>query len=180
MIHLSQSSTETIWNIVKESKTSQLNFATGDCDEHGLDKKIVSHVKAVENLLNMNESTEIFRDITDKSLKVAGEMFLYLNSCPYESYPFEFELWFKFYDNLFKNKSPEVIVLTISRMLKGKGNHSNKRLKTTANQLFTRLTSLLSLKYRNIQNITQGLSYSSWNGGAKFDYHFLFVNYTLI
>ena len=106
MIHFSQSSTETIWNIVKESKTSQLNFDTGGCDEHGLDKKIVSHVKAVENLLNMNESTEIFGDITDKSLKVAGEMFLYLNSCPYESYPFEFELWFKFYNDLFKNKSP--------------------------------------------------------------------------
>ena len=65
MIHLSQSSTETIWNIVKESKTSQLNFATGDCDEHGLDNKIVSHVKAVENLLNMNESTEIFQDMTN-------------------------------------------------------------------------------------------------------------------
>ena len=64
--------------------------------------------------------------------------------------------------------------------MKGKGNHSNKRLKTTANQIFARLNSLLSLKYRNIQNITQGLSYSSWNGGAKFDYHFLFVNYTLI
>ena len=180
MIHLSQSSTETIWNIVKESKSSQVNFDTGACDEHGLDKKIVSHVKAVENLLNINESTEIFRDITDESLKVAGEMFLYLNSCPYESYPFEFEFWFKFYDDLFKNKSPEVIVLTISRMLKGKGNHSNKRLKTTANQLFTRLISLLSLKYRNIQNITRGLSYSSWNGGAKFDCHFLFVNYALI
>ena len=54
----------------------------------------------------MNESTEIFEDMTDKSLKVAGEMFLYLNSCPYESYPFEFELWFKFYNDLFKNKSP--------------------------------------------------------------------------
>ena len=106
MIYLSQSSTETIWNIVKESKSSQLNVITGDCDEHGLDDKIVSHVEAVENVLNMNESTEIFEDMTDKSLKVAGEMFLYLRSCPYESYPFEFEFWVKFYDDLFKNKSP--------------------------------------------------------------------------
>ena len=96
MIHLSQSSSETIWNIVKESKSSQLNVITGDCDEHGLDDKIVSHVEAVENVLNMNESTEIFEDMTDKSLKVAGEMFLYLRSCPYESYPFEFELWLSF------------------------------------------------------------------------------------
>ena len=38
---------------------------------------IVSHVEAVENVLNMNGSTEIFEDMTDKSLKVAEEMFLY-------------------------------------------------------------------------------------------------------
>ena len=153
---------------MKESKSKTFDqnpyhpaFDLG-CGPHGLNKddQIVLQVEAVEQQLNMIKSTEILQNITDSSLKVAGEMFLFINSCPYD-----LQYWFKFYADLFKNKSPDIITLTLNRMLK-RGNQRNKRLKTIVKKLFTRVTSLLSLKYEEIQNGTQGLGNFSLKGGT--------------
>ena len=163
MINLSNLSRHSIWNVLKKTKS----ISYEQCDNHhylNKDEKIISQVEDFEKQMKLTTSEEIFPNISESSLKVAGEMFLYLNSCPYH-----LQYWFKFYADLFKNKSPEVFLITLNRILKTSTakNEDNKRLKMIANKLFTRATSLLSLKYGDIQNITKGVGDSSWKGGDK-------------
>ena len=121
-----------------------------------------SQVEDLSKLLNLNTSGDVDTDVTDSTLKTAAEMFLYLNSCPDD-----LRSWFVFYEDLLQKKPIEVILLQLNRILKGGYSQNNKKLKTIAKKVFERVTTLFSFKYEQIQNISQGLGDSTWNGGSN-------------
>ena len=84
--------------------------------------------------------------MTAEDLKTAAEMFIYLNMCPEAIKP-----WIVFYKEIFENESPDQMILTLNRMMKGTRTPQNEFFKQLAETLFKRVTSLFSLqgKQRN-------------------------------
>ena len=110
-------------------------------------------VAAVEKQLQISSLETRYANISKQDLKSAAEMYIYLNTCASGTDGFDlwFKPWFSFYNNLFKTQSAEQIILVLSRMIKTKSFH-NKDGKVRAKKLFKRAASLLSLRYRKIQN----------------------------
>ena len=117
-------------------------------------------MNALEEQLQFNSSDKIMDNMTDSQLRLAGKMFTYLNSCSGLLKP-----WFSFYADLFHKQSLDVIILTLNRILKNE-NVPNKNLKDIAKTLFKRISSIFSLKYKEIQNISEGVGNFSWNDSA--------------
>ena len=145
----SKSSHKTIWNVVKNVRSKYL---TADCPYRGLYSDVVSQVLAVEKQLQLNSSALIQENMTASKLEAAGKMFMYLNSCSDILKP-----WFLFYTELLQNKPLDEVILTLNRISKSDKNLQSKELIKISNKLFERLSSLFSLKYQEIQNITQGV-----------------------
>ena len=110
------------------------------------DSDQLSQVAKVEQQLNVEAFLERFENMTDEDLKNAAEMFIYLNTCVDTLKP-----WFIFYKELLQNSSPEEIILTLNRIMKGGGSVENNCFKTMALKLL--MFSKSSLEYENIQNI---------------------------
>ena len=102
-------------------------------------------------------STIPLKDMKKETLNIAAEMFLYLNSCPYTIKP-----WVVFFKSLFQTKSPNYIILTLNRMLKGNISPTNKQFKSTTENLLIRATQLFSLKYPYIKSMAPGSKENSW------------------
>ena len=147
---------EELWNTLKKIKGQ---YVSTDCSQ-GLYSNVESQVNALDEHLQFNSSDKIMDNMTDSQLRLAGEMFLYLNSCSWLLKP-----WFSFYADLFQKQSLDVIILTLNRILKNE-NVLNKNLKDIAKTLFRRINSIFSLKYKEIQNITEGVGNFSWNQSA--------------
>ena len=79
----------------------------------------------------------------------AGEMFLYLNTCPDSPW---FKSWSSFYKNLFLTQQVDQIILTLNRMMKTETSQ-DKDGKLRAEKLLKRSTRLLSLEYEMIQSL---------------------------
>ena len=141
-----------IWKIVKSIK-SELSFDI-ECrlgPEHLLyDDKVPQ-----ENLLLDHlgiKSTELrFERIGEENLRTAAEIFIYLNTCP-ES----LKSWFLFYQDLFYNQSPNQIILTLNRMMKSKRTSETENFLNIAETVFKEASTLLSLKYEEIQSLNPG------------------------
>ena len=152
MIHMSNFDVKNIWKIVKSIK-SELSFDI-ECrlgPEHLLyDDKVPQ-----ENLLLDHlgiKSTELrFEKIGEENLRTAAEIFIYLNTCP-ES----LKSWFLFYQDLFYNKSPNQIILTLNRMMKSKRTSETENFLLIAETVFKKASTLLSLKYEEIQSLNPG------------------------
>ena len=76
----------------------------------------------------------------------AGEMFLYLNTCPDSPW---FKSWNSFYKNLFLTQQADKIMLTLNRMTKTK----DKDGKLRAEKLMKRASRVMSLHYEQIQGL---------------------------
>ena len=130
------------------------------CHNDGLynrDSDWLALVNEVEKQLKVESSEKIFESIKDKELKIAAEMFIYLNTCPVDLTPiigFErwFESWYIFYNDLFHKKPADKILLTLNRMMKIKSQKDIKG-KLRAENLLKRATDLLGLKYKRIQSM---------------------------
>ena len=94
----------------------------------------VRSYEMVEILSNLFE-----KNISDDILNTAGEMFIYLNHCPHGGNP----LWIQFYKDLFLTYEPNVILMTLNRLMK-------TSQKDTAKKLFDYLEVHWDLQYRNI------------------------------
>ena len=79
-------------------------------------------------------------------------MFLYLVSCSIDLNP-----WYKFYENIFEAQPPDQMVLTLNKILKST-KEKEKDLYDIAAKIFQNLDELLVLKYKTIQNLTQGVT----------------------
>ena len=120
---------------------------------NSLYEKIVPNVQAVEKELQIESSEKIFKNMTNSKLQEAAELFLYLNSCSDV-----ITKWLIFYNDLFTKESPDQIVLTLNRVLKGDQKIQNRSFKNIAYTLLRKAATTFSLKYQEIQNFTKGLA----------------------
>ena len=123
-----------------------------DCDNYDIllsDNEILSQVEAVERKLKIESFAQINDTLTNEELKTAGEMFLYLNSCPNSAW---FKSWSSFYKDLLRTQSADQIILTLNRMMKTETSQ-DKDGKLRAEKLLKRASSLMSLNYERIQSL---------------------------
>ena len=101
---------------------------------------MLSRVKAVEQMLQIEPSRKINETLTNEELKIAAEMFLYLTMCHDTIKP-----WMAFYKDLFKTQSPEQIILTLNRMIKASvtATQENEYFKKIAELFLQRILSML-------------------------------------
>ena len=156
-------SVDNIQNVVKTVRAgTSLDLNCGGnyilADDGPLDQ-----VKAVEQMLQIESSEQINDTLTREQLRTAGEMFLYLVSCPDKTKP-----WIVFYKDLFQTQSPDQIILTLNRLMKGSRTQTNEHFEELAEMLLKRILSFLHRgKAENTtSNIEAIPSQSSLAGGC--------------
>ena len=135
-LQLNSVSVDNIQNVVKTVKSgTSLDLS---CIGDTILAQPLYQVKAVEQMLQIESSEQINDTLTREELRTAGEMFLYLNMCPDEIKP-----WIVFYKDLFQTQSPDQIILTLNRLIKGSRTHTNEHFKELAEMLLNRILSFL-------------------------------------
>ena len=144
--------TDKIWKVVKDIRSKTMFLRVCNSMQSKVlftETDIQLNMRAFEEKIQIN-STDVSENMTDNQLKEAAQMFIYLNFCPDSLNP-----WFLFYKELFKNKSTNVIALTLNRILKGNISDETDNLKKIAKTLLNELTSLLSLQYQYIGDMSK-------------------------
>ena len=113
-------------------------------------------VNEVEKLLNISKKdkhriNDRLNEMTRPILNFASDLFFNLMVCSDSLKP-----WFLFYTDLFQNQSPQKIVLTLNRILKGNKTHWNKKLKDIAQKNFEEVSSSLSRRYNDNNILSTG------------------------
>ena len=150
-----------LWDVVKKLKreTSLEKTCYTYKNDLYMDPNIIaSQVSVFENQLGINSSELRFENMTGKDLQTAAEMFLYLNMCPGEYNkeipvgPLQkwFITWFTFYEDLLKKQSPDIILLTLNRIMKKTNDNAFEGM------FFKRITNALKLKNEEIQSLLPG------------------------
>ena len=68
--------------------------------------------------------------------------------------------WILFYKQIFKNYSPDQIILTLNRIMKSIDTPQNTHFNIIAKKIFKKLTILLSLQYEDIQSMISTTTFS--------------------
>ena len=109
----------------------------------------MTHVKAVEQELQLESSDQVVETMTKEELQSSAEMFIYLIMCPEAIVP-----WFTYYNDLFLTKSVDQIILSLNRIMKTKSTQ-NMDAKGAEN-LLKRISNLMLLQFERIQNLLPG------------------------
>ena len=105
----------------------------------------------------------VHENITQDHLETAAEMFVYLHGCPGihgSTLSVEerwFEIWYLFYSELFRTKSPRQIILTLNRLRRKSFKMKDYDFKLNQKLLY-KAVKLLSLKHENIHSLVRGRS----------------------
>ena len=116
--------------------------------------------EAFEQQLNIGSTYKDLkiRNVKPEDLKMAAEMFIYLNACPETpSLKHWFDTWHRFYTIVFATQSKDQIILTLNRFMKSI-EHQNIFGRVSAQKLFKRASKLFSLKSTKIQDILPGMA----------------------
>ena len=128
-------------------------LSTKTCTENLIESdRILKVIDYMENRLNVTIPKETNANIKEEELNIAASEFLYLFSCSDMS-----RAWILFYKNLFKNKAPDEILLTLNRILKGKNGIHKNDMMTIAKRLFKRYSAMIHTHYEHIQNLFYGM-----------------------
>ena len=120
------------------------------------DDVILSQLMKVEKALNIESSSSIIYNIPKKYLDTSGEIFLYLNSCPFTTISKRwYKSWFIFYNDLFKTQQPDKIILTLNRLMKS-NTEKNTHVKLMASKLMEKATILMELKNEELRRMLPG------------------------
>ena len=143
---------------MKTVKARTFLFGNQKCDTYTTflsADKILSQVEAVELELKIESSEQINETLTMEELQTAGEMFLYLNTCPIQYNDTWTLNWSIFYTYLFLTQAADQIILTLNRMMKTKI-PQDKDATVRAEKLMKRISSLMSLSFEKIQTLLPG------------------------
>ena len=149
-----------MWNILKKVKLENLSkkvCKNGQIDFNGA-ISVRSEVNEVMNMLGIKSQSYQYGNMTDGILTRAANMFMYLIYCPDDT-----KAWIFFYTDLFKNQPVDRIVLTLNRILKSKTSQKKDTFKVIARKLYTKITTFLSFKSKDIQNMIQGITETFWD-----------------
>ena len=169
-------SEEKMWNIVKKIRTD--TEMDKDCNGDGLyyQPDIVPRVDAVEQQLGIRKSDKAIENMPRNILQTAIKMFIFLNACPGKfdngefdnGYSFEsemqkwFQSWYRFYNDLFKTKPVDYIILTLNKLMKASSTKQDRNLKMLQ-KLFKKTATMITLKHNEIQSLfTDDANVSEW------------------
>ena len=149
-----------MWEIVKNLKVRfPLNkYCPGPVVGFYGDIEVQENIEILEKELQIESSELVFENITDANLKAAAEMFLYLNSCSDIIIK-----WLLLYKDLYQDKSPDQIVLTLNRILKGANTHQNEEFKKIAYRLLKNTAAVFPFNYQQIDSMANPLMNESLN-----------------
>ena len=111
--------------------------------------------KRVEEALNSESSDNIHQNISDETLEMAGEMFLYLYSCPDNL--FIYGRTKAIYDKLL-TYSLKDLLLFLSRILKT-ANGKDEQLFDTALSVLTKLKDIKQFSYQKLMELTNEIPF---------------------
>ena len=146
-----------MWDAVKKIKLELGTDFSKLCTSSAIyySESIMSLVEAVEKQFEIGPSVTTIENMTVDYLRTVANMFIYLNSCPYDdinifsesaySKELQFKSWFSFYNDLFQNKPANQIILTLNRITKAKVSQDMFG-KERAKKLLKKILNLLSFK----------------------------------
>ena len=110
---------EDIWNLVKKIRIKTIkdvSLSTSTCYYYKFAKVpyLLQVSEELEKALQINSTERIFTNVTDKTLKIAAKVFIYLSFCPGS----QLLSWKQFFINLFKNFQPKMMLLNLNRIMK--------------------------------------------------------------
>ena len=102
--------------------------------------------------------------MTKENLITAAEMFIYLNTCPFDGDLQRWFLsWYNFYIDLFKYRPKDEIILTLSRLMNNRHSISSN-VQIWNEKLFQKSAIILSLKYDALNNESVNLEQHQGKG----------------
>ncbi len=149
---------EIIWKLLRQVRMDYVvnGWLHGKCDLYkafSSDETIHLNVEKLLNMRDVPKSKDIV-DMDKSTLKIAAEMFIFLNFCPHQLFQ---SPWVKFYRDLIKDHPPKVIILTLNRLLKTIP-AENKSFFRIPHALLRKLLTLLDLQYENLYSLSNPLA----------------------
>ena len=143
---------ENVWKIIKKIRLSFLSeYSDIDCNSLLPEKSIQDNINSIASELQLNITSTVNQNVSFKTLRTAGEMFIYLNYCP-PYIPINALLC----AYLFKTGTPREIILAFTSVMKSPKNAIEFI------EAFLNIMNTLSLKkFENIQISTKGNCYTN-------------------
>ena len=113
----------------------------------------IENQKILEDRLNISISNEFFENIGEETLDLAGQMFLFLNSCPRNFILTEILKSFK--DYLFTENVESILKFLNQLIVKIK---DDDVIKKTALAIINKFLNMKDLQYKNIEDIYKSTS----------------------
>ena len=147
------------WKIITDiklhyAKKNMQRVSSMECSKYKFEKngfitfeEMKSNIEHFEQQLNVTANYTIIDNITDEALEIAAKMFISLNQCPTYLYGWQF-----LYSELLNKSPPDIIILTLNRIIKGAKSKRDVKAQI-AKSILGRITNLLSLKYEHILNL---------------------------
>ena len=111
--------------------------------------RIQLNMKILGEHFNQSHDVEIkIEPIKHDSIERSAQMFIYLNSCPKSIYS-----WITIFKDLFNNRSPLEIIITLNRILKLSSQEQEDLINIT-NKIFRKTSLTLSLEFDEINSLT--------------------------
>ena len=144
LLQMNVLSVETVWEAVRSIRFNMEDDKI--CDDNNIFNDADISLEKLLQLLNVAVLADkiAISNISMANFKNAGEMFIYLNFCIKTSSGVDTLHWKKFYRDLLIHDSPNKIVFTMNRVLRG-FRPEYSREKDIARRLFLKISSLLSL-----------------------------------
>ena len=127
------------------AKNLKSNKTTSICTGSFIPKNAMNgNTKNLSEYLNMSDMTTDPQNVSNQSIQLGTELFLYLNLCPKSTNSFV-DYWTTLYENLFVDSlSSQQIVLTLLKIIK---NRRSKDGQDMANIILARLSKELGFRY---------------------------------
>ena len=141
-----------IWSILKSIKTKYflLSNVADVCqarDTFQSNDQINENIDLLQDQLRINRTPEdLSLNDSKGALNSIGEMFIYLNYCSKDMDP-----WVLLSKDLFLKQSPDLIILTLNRIIKMF--EKQKKDISFATKIMEKITSVLSLNYQHIDDV---------------------------
>ena len=104
------------------------------------DDILALNIELIEKELDLNTTDDFNDKVSNETLEIAGEMFIYLNLCPKFMWR-----WINLYVDLLQNSPPDIIVQTLNRILYQAKKNNDKSVFNITKSLFIKITKKLSL-----------------------------------
>ena len=158
MFDKTQLNQENVWEIVKQTRKSFLSLQTDPCKESDTqlsENFIKVNNDIVQEKLELKTFYDSNKTVSDKTLQVAAEMFIYLNYCP---------RYISFLEDLIKYDSAKNILLALTSMIQT----SQNAAKESSTKVFLKALELFELSYyKDVDLITKETGVDNYQNNVK-------------